>query len=169
MVLTRNVRMLARYSAWANARLFAALSAFSDAGAEQSRAAQLEGMLKTLNHAYFVDLIWKAHLEGKPHGFSSRTPDVPLPLHELRVAQEEADRWYVQYANHLSDAAHEEVVQFKFVDGGAGELSRGDMLLHIVNHKTYHRGYVAEMLYRAESRPPVMDLPVFLRDAPPSL
>jgi len=42
----------------------------------------------------------------------------------------------------------------------------GDMLLHIVNHKTYHRGVVADMLYQAKSKPPVMDLPVFLRDVP---
>ncbi len=48
-------------------------------------------------------------------------------------------------------------------------MTRGDMLLHVVNHKTYHRGYVADRLYQAGSRPPVMDLPVFLRDAPPTL
>ncbi len=43
------------------------------------------------------------------------------------------------------------------------------MLLHIANHKTYHRGYVADMLYESGLRPPTMDLPVFLRDAPPAL
>jgi uncharacterized damage-inducible protein DinB len=43
---------------------------------------------------------------------------------------------------------------------------RGDeMLLHVVNHSTYHRGYVADMLYESGSRPPTLDLPVFLRDA----
>ena len=41
-----------------------------------------------------------------------------------------------------------------------------EMLLHVVNHKTYHRGYVAQMLYQASVRPPTMDLPVFLRDVP---
>ena len=34
------------------------------------------------------------------------------------------------------------------------------------DHKTYHRGYVAVVLYQLGGRPPVMDLPVFLRDAP---
>jgi uncharacterized damage-inducible protein DinB len=169
MPITRNVRMLARYSAWANARLFESLSMFVSAGEQATRATQLEGMLKTLNHAYVVDLIWKAHLEGKPHGFTSRAPETLLSLDALRDAQEEIDRWYVRYADDLSDTAHDEVVSFKFVDGGAGAMTRGDMLMHIVNHKTYHRGYVAQMLYGAGSRPPVMDLPVFLRDAPPSL
>jgi uncharacterized damage-inducible protein DinB len=39
----------------------------------------------------------------------------------------------------------------------------------VINHKTYHRGFVADMLCQAGVRPPVMDLPVFLRDAPPAL
>jgi uncharacterized damage-inducible protein DinB len=35
-----------------------------------------------------------------------------------------------------------------------------------VNHKTYHRGQVADMMYQVPARPPVTDLPVFLRDVP---
>lgn len=169
MPLTRPVRMLTRYSAWANARLFMALSGFAATGSTPGAASSLERMLGTLNHAHHIDLIWKAHLQHEPHGFVSRTPEVLLPLDALQAAQAAVDDWYVGYADRLSDEAHEEVVSFAFVDGGAGSMTRGEMLLHIVNHKTYHRGYVAEMLYRAESRPPVMDLPVFLRDAPPGV
>ena len=46
------------------------------------------------------------------------------------------------------------------------ETSAALVLLHVANHKTYHRGYVAVVLYQLGGRPPVMDLPVFLRDAP---
>lgn len=169
MPLTRNVRMLTRYSAWANARLFNSLCSFAAAGEKPGSASRLERMLGTLNHAHHIDLIWKAHLQHKPHGFGSRTPEVLLSLDALQAAQEEVDNWYVQYADQLSDEAHEERVPFEFVDGGAGSMTRGEMLVHIVNHKTYHRGYVAEMLYQADSRPPVMDLPVFLRDSSPGL
>ena len=44
--------------------------------------------------------------------------------------------------------------------------AESEILLHVANHKTYHRGYVAVVLYQLGGRPPVMDLPVFLRDAP---
>lgn len=87
-------------------------------------------------------------------------------LEELRSAQTLIDSWYIKYADQISSEAHDEVVHFDFVDGGPGAMTRGDMLLHVVNHKTYHRGYVAEMLYQASLRPPTMDLPVFLRDVP---
>lgn len=104
--------------------------------------------------------------QGKPHGFTSRNTDTQPKLEALRHAQAQIDDWYISYADGLSDAAHNEVVHFTFVDGGAGAMARGDMLLHVVNHKTYHRGYVADMLYQASSRPPTMDLPVFLRNVP---
>lgn len=34
------------------------------------------------------------------------------------------------------------------------------------NHKTYHRGYVADMFYQVPQKPPTMDLPVVFRDVP---
>jgi uncharacterized damage-inducible protein DinB len=169
MVLTRNIRMLARYSGWANDRLFAALAALPEGEATARRATVFGNMVNTLNHAYVVDLIWKAHLQGRPHGFAARITETEPGLHELRAAQAEVDQWFVSYSDELSDEAHDEVVRFKFVDGAPGAMTRGDMLIHVVNHKTYHRGVVADLLCQAGTRPPVMDLPVFLRDAPPVL
>jgi uncharacterized damage-inducible protein DinB len=166
MSAIRNIRMLTRYTAWANARLFAALANLPEGEATASRATGFGNMVNTLNHAYVIDLIWKAHLEGKAHGFTARITDTEPRLEELRDAQALLDKWYIRYADRLSDEAHNEVVHFKFVDGGSGAMTRGDMLLHVVNHKTYHRGFVADMLYQASSRPPTMDLPVFLRDVP---
>ncbi len=37
-------------------------------------------------------------------------------------------------------------------------------LLHVVNHATYHRGHIAQMLYSSDVVPPVTDFPVFLRE-----
>lgn len=167
--VTRNIRLLTRYNAWANARIFAALAALPDGQASAPRITGFGNMVNTLNHAHVVDLIWQAHLQGRPHGFTSRNTDTEPALAVLQEAQARVDQWYVAYADELSAKAHDEVLHFTFVDGGAGAMTRGDMLLHVVNHKTYHRGYVADLLYQAGSRPPVMDLPVFLRDAAPTL
>ena len=160
--------MLTRYTAWANTRLFDALLALPEGQASAARATGFRTMVNTLNHSCVVDQIWQAHLQGQPHGFTARITETEPALLALRDTQATIDLWYIGYADGLSDAAHEEVLQFRFVDGGAGAMARGDMLLHVVNHKTYHRGYVADMLYQTGARPPVMDLPVFLRDAPPS-
>ena len=49
-----------------------------------------------------------------------------------------------------------------FIGGEKGSMSRGDILLHVVNHATYHRGWVAEMFFQVPARNPTTDLPVFL-------
>ncbi len=164
MSLTRNTRMLLRYNAWANTRLFEALSALPEGTATSPMSTGFGNMVNTLNHVHVVGLIWKAHLEAKPHGFKSRITETEPALHALQAAQEVLDAWYIDLADRLPEAEHEEVVHFQFVDGGAGAMTRGQMLLHVVNHSTYHRGYVADLLYQVGSRPPVMDLPVYLRD-----
>jgi uncharacterized damage-inducible protein DinB len=38
------------------------------------------------------------------------------------------------------------------------------MIVHVVNHATYHRGMVAQMMYGTTVAPPVTDLTVYLRD-----
>ncbi|MCJ0765774.1 DinB family protein [Variovorax terrae] len=157
--------MLTRYTAWANHRLFHALTELATDALPASRPDGLGRMLRTLNHAHVVDLIWQAHLQERPHGFSDRNTETTPSLAELQAAQARLDHWYVAYADDMDAAMHDEVVNFRFVDGGAGAMTRGDILLHVVNHKTYHRGYVAEMIYQVPARPPTMDLPVFLRDA----
>lgn len=162
----RHLRMLTRYTAWANARLFETLAGLPDGMLGAPRPTGGGSMGSILSHAWVVDQIWQAHLVGRAHGYTTRNTDRELSLEALQAGQATLDQWYIAYADGLSDAAHDEVVSFQFVDGGPGAMRRGDILLHVVNHKTYHRGYVADWLYHAGRRPPVMDLPVFLRDVP---
>jgi uncharacterized damage-inducible protein DinB len=45
-----------------------------------------------------------------------------------------------------------------------GKMSREDIILHIVNHATYHRGFVSDLMYQIPVKMPSNDYPVFLRD-----
>jgi uncharacterized damage-inducible protein DinB len=162
----RQLRMLTRYTAWANKRLYDTLAALPAGEATARRNHGQHSMVGTLAHAWVVDQIWQAHLQGRAHGYTTRQPAQEPALEQLRQDQVALDRWYIACADGLDAARLAEEIDFRFVDGGAGRMNRGDMLLHIVNHKTYHRGYVADMLYQTGFKPPVMDLPVFLRDVP---
>jgi uncharacterized damage-inducible protein DinB len=44
-------------------------------------------------------------------------------------------------------------------------MARGAILLHVVNHATYHRGWIADMFLQVPAKNPTTDLPVFLREA----
>jgi uncharacterized damage-inducible protein DinB len=51
------------------------------------------------------------------------------------------------------------------ISGERGAMTRGEMLLHVVNHKSYHRGWVAEMFFQVPAKLPTTDLPVLLGPA----
>ena len=159
-----DARTLTRYNAWANQLLFAAVAALPEGEAVKPRRSVFRNMVHTLNHNYVIDRIFQAHLEGRSHAYSARnTPDHP-PLAELWRAQEDLDHWYIDWSDRIADAALGEKVKFTFVGGGEGAMTRGEMLQHLVNHTSYHRGFVAQMMYEVPARPPTTDLTVFLRD-----
>lgn len=159
-----DLTLLTRYKQWANERLFDALAVLPESELTASRPILFGNLLRTLNHVRAMDLVWQAHLEGRPHGFTTRNPDASPRFAELRASQAGLDAWYVEYAERLSPQAAVEVVKFGFIGGGTGELARSAMLLHVVNHGTYHRGNVAAMLYQGGRTPPTTDLPVYLRE-----
>lgn len=161
--LGAKLRMLTRYTAWANARLFDALSGLPEGVATAPRPTLFGTMVHTLNHSMVVDRIWQAHLQGRPHGYTALNTQESPALAHLRGEQTALDRWYVAYADRLAQAECAELVAFRLVAGGEGTMSRADILLHVVNHKTYHRGWVAEQFFQVGAKPPAMDLPVYLR------
>lgn len=164
MMTTRTARMLTRYNAWANRIIFESVFALPEGEALKPRQSLFKNMVHMLNHNYVIDRIFQAHLEGREHGYAARnTPDHP-PLDELWRLQREVDAWYIAWSDAISDAALEGTVRFTFVGGGEGAMTRAEILLHIVNHTSYHRGFVGDMLYQVPARAPTTDLPVFLRD-----
>jgi uncharacterized damage-inducible protein DinB len=164
MIGVADAKMLVRYNAWADKLIHGAVAALPAGEAEKPRQSVFKSMAHTLNHVYVIDRIFQAHLEGRPHGYTARnTPEHP-PLTELWRSQRMVDDWYVGWSDRVSESELGERVEFEFVGGGAGAMTRGEMLLHIVNHTTYHRGFAADLFYQVPARPPATDLTVFLRD-----
>jgi len=157
------VKLMA-YRRWANELLFDCVTAVPQHQLTEPHPIVFGSLLNTLNHVLTVDLIFKAHLTGTQHGFTTRRPAQSPPLAELHLQQREADGWYIDYARALPPSDYENVVNFEFVGGGNGAMSREDILLHLVNHATYHRGHIGTMLYNLSVKPPTTDYPVFLRD-----
>ena len=162
----KQIRMLARYKAWADELFLAAVGALPAAELTAPRPIVFGSLIRTLHHVWAMDHVWRCHLLGKPHGLTSRNPEHCPDLAELAAAQRRMDAWYIAYADALAEADLQQAVDFEFIGGGHGRMTRGDILLHVVNHTTYHRGHVADMLYALRSVPPTTDLPVFLRDVP---
>ena len=170
MTTSRSARTLTRHNAWANELFLDAAAKLPPGAVEKPRAGLFKNMGHMLNHIYVIADIFRAHLEGRAHGYDARnTPDAP-PLATLHTMQREIDAWYIAWSDAITPEQLDEVVQFTFVGGGDGAMTRGEILQHVVTHCSYHRGFVGEMMFAIPGhRAPTQDLPVFLRDAPPQL
>ncbi len=152
-----------RYKAWANEALFSALSKLPAYVVEAKRKIVFGSIVRTLNHTYTMDLVWRAHLEESSHGYVTRNPGDCPSLESLQRLQSEADAWFIEYLQSISAQQGAQTVEFEFIGGGAGCMTRFEILFHVVNHGTYHRGHVAAMMYETGNSPPTTDFPVYLR------
>lgn len=158
------LQVLTRYKAWADHVFLSVVSEVPVSELTAPRPIIFGSLIRTLNHSHAMDYVWQCHLLGQPHGLSSRNPEHCPEMEALAASQRSMDDWYVNYAGSISDRALDEIVEFDFIGGGHGSMSRRDILLHVVNHTTYHRGHAADILYHLGIVPPTTDLPVFLRE-----
>jgi uncharacterized damage-inducible protein DinB len=82
------------------------------------------------------------------------------------MAQQEIDQWFCGWSAAQTDDSLDQPIEFTSVSGESGIMSAGAMLLHVVNHASYHRGWVVQMYVEIPALPPITDLPVFLREVP---
>lgn len=143
------LQSLFAYKAWANSELFKLLATLPP-----SRAEQLHSCVRTLNHIYVVDRIFRSHLSGELCPFdATNTKDTPS-LDQLHGNMSATDAWYVNYVAELTESAQFEALPFTFTDGDAGRMTREEILLHVITHGGYHRGNVGEILKSISVSPP---------------
>lgn len=159
-----DIRTLLRYKAWANDLIFADVSKLPATALTEPQPIIFGNLLRTLNHVHAMDYVWQSHLQGSPHGLTSRNPDDCGTFDEVRAAQRAMDQWFIDYADKIGLAALDETITFTFIGGNEpASMSRGDILLHVVNHGTYHRGHIAGMMHKHGVMAPTTDFPVFLK------
>lgn len=165
MINLATATLLTHYNRWANQLLFASLEQLPPAELDKPRQTAMKTMIATLNHMYVVGCIWQGHLLRRDHGFTSKQA-IPFPaLADLREAQQRLDDWYAHWCAEQSETSLGEPLDFTFVCGDPGTLSAGSMLLHAVNHSTYHRGWLVQMYFEIPAMPPMTDLSIYLTDA----
>ncbi|VEP14296.1 Uncharacterized damage-inducible protein DinB (Forms a four-helix bundle) [Hyella patelloides LEGE 07179] len=164
MSLTESIKRLTGYKAWANEIIFSAVKSLPQSEVTKERETRYKNIIHTLNHVYVIDCIFKAHLENKSHPYTARNTETYPSVEELWQSVKIIDQWYVDYAHSISEKKLLEIISFQFVDGGKGAMSRYEMILHVVNHATYHRGFVSDMMYQVPAAPTANDLTVYLRD-----
>ena len=119
----------------------------------------------TLAHLVSAEWIWVQRWMGTNPTQRPAWVDTPPSASRLRteLAAVEADRRV--FLDGLSDEALQRPFAYTLLSGAEAAQPLRDVLLHVVNHSTYHRGQAAAMLRRLGQAPPATDYLVYATSA----
>lgn len=127
---------------WADRGLYDVVSQNIDRLSEENASI----MLRILDHMHVVDRIFQHHLQGLSHAFvAPRSEKIP-ELQALAKEVTEVDEWYVSYVDSLAETDLEQHVDFAFTSGKPARMRRAEIILHVCQHGTYHRGNAGAVL-----------------------
>ena len=162
MQSSNNLTFLTQYKTWADNIFYEAISQLPDKELTRERPMLFGNILSLLNHVYAMDKVWKSHLAGAPHNLQTRNPECLSSFATLRTDQVSINQWYQHYTDTLGLNKHSEIVNFTCIGAGEGQMRRFEIIQHVVNHASYHRGHIEGVLYQMSVEPPTTDIPVFL-------
>jgi uncharacterized damage-inducible protein DinB len=157
--------MLARYNQWANSRLYAMAARLPDEGYRRNVGAYFGSLHRTLNHLLTADRIWMRRLTGTgdhPHELNAILFD-DLPA--LRTARQAEDVRIMAYMEGLGETDFQNPRDYQTLNGSPQRQPLSEILAHLFNHQTHHRGQAHAILtVLGVAEPDPLDLLLMLRD-----
>ncbi len=158
------LRLLIDYHYWARDRVLDAVAALAPEQFTRPLGSSFSSVRDTIAHLCDAERIWIGRLKGeKPQGFQKpeRFPDVAAARKEWTELEHEMRA----LLERLGPEAVERAIEYHDLRGNAQSDALWQMLQHVVNHGTYHRGQITTMLRQLGAAPPKsMDLIAFYRE-----
>ena len=164
---TENFRQLAAYNHWANLRLYGAALELPEEAYRRSTGVFFGSLHGTLNHLLLTDRIWLKRLTGTgehPDRLDAILHDDRRDLLRARMAE---DARLNELVESYTGADLMEPLAYQTTSGKTYRQPPQDILLHLFNHQTHHRGQAhACCSILTGSEPPSLDLLAFQRGVP---
>jgi uncharacterized damage-inducible protein DinB len=136
------------YNLWANERMGHLMMAQDDALLQQVQKSSFASINKTLLHIWDAEVIWHCRLQGKSLGdwpSKNFAGDKTEMLHGF-IAHSAA---LTELVSAQPESFFEKTITYKNLKGDPFESTVEEILFHVVNHGTYHRGQIISMLRSA--------------------
>jgi len=156
---------MAEYNAWANARLYGMARQLTDEQYRRDVGVFFKSLHGTLNHILTADRIWMHRLTGTGDHPNKLNAIMFDDLPSLSTAREQEDRRIIKFIQELSDAQLEEPWEYRTLNGTPQRQRRREILAHLFNHQTHHRGQAHTALtLLGISEPDSLDLLIMQRE-----
>jgi uncharacterized damage-inducible protein DinB len=158
-----DVRNLYDYNTWANHRVLDSCAGLTDEQFTRNLGSSFPSVRDTLVHLFLVEWIWLERWEGRSP--TSWTPACEFPnLEAVRKRWAEIERGLNNYISGMKAEDLARVIHHTTTKGEPQAAPHWQMLQHVVNHQTYHRGQVTTMLRQLGAKPASTDLIFFYRE-----
>ena len=158
-----NTRLLVEYHYWARDRLLSAVEMLSPEQYTRELGSSFSSVRDTLVHIFSAEWIWLSRWQGESPSVMLQPAAYP-DLATLRSAWDEHRAKLTAFVSRLDDRTLDEEMSYRTTDGQPWQQQLSQMLQHVVNHASYHRGQVTTMLRQLGAAPPKsQDLIVFYR------
>jgi uncharacterized damage-inducible protein DinB len=158
---------MAAYNQWTNGKLYEAAARLSPAALAAPRAGFFPSIARTLNHILVGDTVWMGRLDGSGHaGITGLNQVLFTEFAPLQAARAKLDARIVAFVDALPPERLGETLAYVNMAGEANRTPLDQVLAHVFNHQTHHRGQAHAMLSSTEVAPPPLDLIYYLRDHP---
>jgi uncharacterized damage-inducible protein DinB len=139
---------LVKYNHWANERICGFINEAGEKTADTELVSSFPTIRKTLFHLWDAQVIWMKRLRGESsntwpsHNFTGSLKDaIDLLLHNSQD--------YILFVQGLKEDQFQNDVEFRSLDGTAYHNTVEEIIMHVMNHSTFHRGQLITMLRSA--------------------
>lgn len=155
----QEARTLIRYSHWASRKVLAAALQLTMEQLERTNGVSHGSIAGTLAHIYLADRIWQERITSadKPVVWDASIADAEAAWPGIQQAWE-------TWSEALADGDLEKAVPYKSIAGNPAENTAGEIVTHVVNHATLHRGQIVGMIRQLGVQPPATDFIFYLRE-----
>jgi uncharacterized damage-inducible protein DinB len=157
--------MMAKYNAWANARLYAAARSLPEESYRKNVGVFFGSLHGTLNHLLATDRIWMRRFTGEGDHPAKLNAIMFDDLLSLEAARKAEDSRIIRYVDRLSEEEIRKDLDYSTTKGVPQRNQLRDLLAHLFNHQTHHRGQAHAILtVLGIPEPQPLDLLAMLRD-----
>ena len=148
---------------WARDRVFTAVESLDAEQYARPMGNSFASIRDTLNHVFLAEWIWYTRWNGvSPTSFP--TDEIP-DLSTLRSRWSDLEGKVRDYLGNAGESGINRVINYRLMGGKEGASPLWQMVAHVVNHATYHRGQVTTMLRQLGAAPAKsMDMIGFYRE-----
>jgi len=158
-----DLRTLYDYNSWANHRTVESCAALTPEQFTRDLGSSFRSLRDTLAHIYGAEWLWLERWHGRTPTALPSSSDFP-DLETTRRRFAEIDRNLVDYVASLTAGDLQRVMEIRTTAGAQHSQPLWQMLQHLANHSTYHRGQTATLLRQLGAKPVSTDLIGFYRE-----